>query len=102
MSRMRRDALLRRLAEPPRDRARAGEPTSGDRIGGVRRALALLLSRPRLRGVLNAMNSINGISGSMLSPRCLADGIAFTGPAGWYWWLRGVRRSASDPNLCHR
>jgi hypothetical protein len=48
------------------------------------------------------MNSFNGISGSMLSTRCLADGIPFTGPPGWFWWLRGVRRSASNPNLCNR
>jgi hypothetical protein len=48
------------------------------------------------------MNSSNGISGSTLSPRCLADGIPFTGPAGWFWWLRGVRRSTSNPNLCNR
>src|SRR5438093_10529047 len=102
MSRVWRDALLRGLAEPACHQTRAREQASGDRIGGVRRALALLLSRRRLRGVLNAMNSINGISGSTLSPRCLADGIPFTGPAGWYWWLRGVRRSASDPNLCNR
>ena len=55
-----------------------------------------------MHGVLNAMNSFNGISGSTLSPRCLADGIPFTGTAGWFWWLRGVRRSASNPNLCNR
>jgi hypothetical protein len=54
-----------------------------------------------LPGVLNAMNSLNG-NGSTLSPRCLADGIPFTGPAGWFCWLRGVRRSASNPNLCNR
>jgi hypothetical protein len=53
-------------------------------------------------GVLNTMNSLNGSSGAALSPQCLADGIPFTGPAGWYWWLRGVRRSVSDPNLCNR
>ena len=37
-----------------------------------------------------------------LSARCLADGIPFTGAAGWYWWLRGVRRNPVNPNLCNR
>ena len=48
------------------------------------------------------MNSFNGITESTMSLRCLADGIPFAGPAGWYWWLRGVRRSTSNPNLCNR
>jgi hypothetical protein len=46
--------------------------------------------------------SFNGIAESTLSAQCLADGIPFTGFAGWYWWLRGVRRSDSNPNLCNR
>jgi hypothetical protein len=37
-----------------------------------------------------------------LSPKCLADGIPFIGFRGWIWWLRGVRRSSSNPNLCNR
>ena len=47
----------------------------------------------------------NDMSASMalsLSPRCLADGVPFTGLMGWVWWLRGVRRSDSNPNLCNR
>jgi hypothetical protein len=50
------------------------------------------------------MNSSNDISGSVvsLSSMCLADGMPFTGLAGWVWWLRGVRRSKSNPNLCNR
>ena len=39
---------------------------------------------------------------SQLSPRCLADGVQFTGLMGWAWWLRGVRRSDANPNLCNR
>jgi hypothetical protein len=39
---------------------------------------------------------------SSLSPKCLADGIPFTGLMGLVWRLRGVRRSASNPNLCNR
>jgi hypothetical protein len=37
-----------------------------------------------------------------LSERCLADGTPFSGISGWYWWVRGVRRSPADPNLCNR
>jgi hypothetical protein len=49
------------------------------------------------------MNLSNDMStASSLSLRCLADGMPFTGLAGWLWWLRGVRRSASNPNLCNR
>ena len=72
-----------------------------NKVEEFRRALALLLSQC-FQGVLNTMNSFNEISGSTLSPRCLADGMPFTGAAGWFWWLRGVRRSASHPNLCNR
>jgi hypothetical protein len=82
-------------------RARADKQASRDRFGRVWRAVALLFRR-HFHGGLNAMNSFNGISGSTLSPRCLADSIPFTGPAGWFWWLRGVRRSPSNPNLCNR
>ena len=39
---------------------------------------------------------------SQLSPRCLADGVPFTGLMGLVWWLRGVRRSEANPNLCNR
>ena len=39
---------------------------------------------------------------SQLSPRCLADGVPFTGPMGLVWRLRGVRRSEANPNLCNR
>jgi hypothetical protein len=52
-----------------------------------------------IQGALNTVNSFNGISGSTLSPGCLADGIPFTGPGGWYWWLRGMRRSASEAGV---
>jgi hypothetical protein len=50
------------------------------------------------------MNPSNDMSTSLLSlsPMCLADGMPFTGLTGWLWWLRGVRRSASNPNLCNR
>jgi len=48
------------------------------------------------------MNFSNETPILTLSARCLADGIPFTGPAGWLWWLRGVRRSKTDPNLCTR
>jgi hypothetical protein len=39
---------------------------------------------------------------SSLSPRCLADGVPFTGLMGWVWRLRDVRRSDTNPNLCNR
>ena len=39
---------------------------------------------------------------SQLSPSCLADGVPFTGLMGLVWWLRGVRRSEANPNLCNR
>src|SRR5262249_34234363 len=51
---MRGDALLRQLAESARDEARAGQRTSGDRVGRTRRTLAVLLSRRRLCGILIA------------------------------------------------
>ena len=50
---VRHDALLRRLAEPPRHQARADEQTSRDRIGGARGALVVLLSGRRVCGVLS-------------------------------------------------
>jgi hypothetical protein len=49
---MRRDAPLRGLAERARDQARAYEHASSGRFGRVWRALALLLLRRRLQGVL--------------------------------------------------
>ncbi len=51
---------------------------------------------------MNLSNDISGLGIAAPAPRCLADGIPFTGLAGWLWWLRGVRRSASNPNLCNR
>jgi hypothetical protein len=42
------------------------------------------------------------LSASRLSPRCLADGRPFVGFTGWVWWLRGLRRSDTNPNLCNR
>jgi hypothetical protein len=39
---------------------------------------------------------------SAFSPICLADGVPFTGFLGFWWWLRGVRRSDVNPNLCNR
>ncbi|MCM3905569.1 MAG: hypothetical protein ND866_28075, partial [Pyrinomonadaceae bacterium] len=53
VSRVRHDALLRRLAEPARHQARADEQTSGDRICGARGALVVLLSRRRFCGILS-------------------------------------------------
>ena len=53
--------------------------------------------RIRVYGVLNAMNLVNGLRTDTVGQR-LADGIQFTGPVGWYSWLRGVRRSDSNPN----
>ena len=47
-------------------------------------------------------NDMSRSTVSSLSPRCLSDGMPFTGLTGWLWWLRGVRRSASNPNLCNR
>ncbi len=37
-----------------------------------------------------------------LSPRCLVDGVPFTGVMGLVWRFRGVRRSDRNPNLCNR
>jgi hypothetical protein len=51
------------------------------------------------------MNPTGNMSAPLLSspsPICLADGVPFTGLRGWLWWVRGVRRSASNPNLCNR
>ena len=52
VSGVRHDALLRRLTEPPRHQARAGEQASRDRIGGAGGALVVLLSGRRLCGIL--------------------------------------------------
>src|SRR5438552_18898793 len=49
---LRCDAVLRRLTKPPREPTCARERTSGHCVGGTRRALAILLSRRRLRGIL--------------------------------------------------
>jgi hypothetical protein len=51
---------------------------------------------------MSLSNDMSVSTASSLSPRCLADGMPFTGLTGWLWWLRGVRRSASNPNLCNR
>lgn len=51
---------------------------------------------------MNLFKDMSVSSVSSLSPKCLADGIPFIGLTGWMWWLRGLRRSASDPNLCNR
>ena len=53
VSGVRHDALLRRLAEPPRHQARAGEQASRDRIGRGGGELVVLLSGRCLCGVLN-------------------------------------------------
>lgn len=39
---VRRHAVLRQLAESPRDEACTGEPAPGDRVSRVRRAFAIL------------------------------------------------------------
>src|SRR5262245_20719558 len=50
---VRADPLLRLLAEPAREQARARVEPSGGGVGGAWRALALLLPRRCVRGVLN-------------------------------------------------
>ena len=52
VSEVRRDPLLRQLAGATREQARTWERAPGDRLGGGRRALAVLLSGRRLRRVL--------------------------------------------------
>jgi len=52
LSVVRRDALLRFVAKPSRERSCANQPPSGRRIGGARGTLAVLLSRRRIRGIL--------------------------------------------------
>src|SRR5437879_11062011 len=47
-----RHLVLRQLAQPPRDEARARERASGGRLGGARGAVAVLLSRRSVRRVL--------------------------------------------------
>ena len=47
-------ALLRQLAQPARQQARACQRSPGDCVGGAGRALALLLPRRRLRRILTA------------------------------------------------
>src|SRR5258708_38828268 len=49
---LRGQPLLRLLAEPPRQQARAGLRPPGRLLGGAGRALAVLLPVRRLRGVL--------------------------------------------------
>jgi thioredoxin reductase (NADPH) len=49
---VRQHALLRQLAESPREQARPGGRASRDRLRRARRALAVLLSRRRIRRVL--------------------------------------------------
>ena len=71
----------------PLERARRGLRTHDERHGRVFAGShheRQLKHRIRVHGVLNAMNLFNGISRSTLSPKCLADGIPFTGPLGWY------------------
>src|SRR5215510_11609387 len=51
---------------------------------------------------MNSPHEISRTTDSSLSRECLADGTPFTGPLGWFWWLRGIRRGASNPNLCNR
>ena len=52
VSDLRRHALLRLLAEPAREQARAHVGAPGHRVGRTGRTLALLLSGRRVRGVL--------------------------------------------------
>src|SRR5205823_109699 len=57
---VRRHALLRLVAQSPRQRTRTrGEP-SGDRVGRARRALVVLFSRRRLLRVLTAAGAAAG------------------------------------------
>src|ERR1035437_931140 len=51
---VRGDALLRQLAQPASQQARARDEASGHRVGRTGRTLAVLLSRRRLRGILMA------------------------------------------------
>ena len=53
VSGVRHDALLRRLAQPPRHQARTREQASRDRLGGAGGALVVLLSGRCLCGILN-------------------------------------------------
>src|SRR5438093_10575175 len=52
LSGVRRDALLRRFAESPRQQTCSGQRPSRDRVRTTWRALAVLLSRRCIRGVL--------------------------------------------------
>ena len=54
---MRRHALLRFVAEPPRVEARARQHPSGHRIRRAGRALAVLLPGRRIRGILTGVKS---------------------------------------------
>ena len=50
---VRRDAVLRLVAEPSRQQARARQPARGDRVRGARRALVVLLRRRGIRAILD-------------------------------------------------
>jgi hypothetical protein len=57
LSRMRDDAVLRRLSEPPGQEARPRDGTSRHRIGGAGRASAVLLFGRRVRGMKDGGSS---------------------------------------------
>src|SRR2546423_13261416 len=54
---LRRDAVLRQFAEQARHQTRARERPCGHRFGSARRALVVLLSRRRVRPVLDIARS---------------------------------------------
>src|SRR4051812_15088757 len=70
---MRSDPLLRRFAKPACDEARAGERTSGDRLGPAGRTLVVLLSGRRVRSILTR-NSEPVSRGPVLDLRGGSDG----------------------------